>query len=40
MMAAEGGGFDRMRVAPGLAGVINAFGHTTSNAAGCAVMAK
>ena len=40
MMAAVGGVSERMRVAPGLVGVINEFGHTRSNAAGCAVMAK
>ena len=40
MMSAVGGGSDRMRVAPVLVGVINVFGHTKANAAGCDVMSK
>ena len=31
MMAADGGGFNRMRVAPGLVGVINAVGIAIAN---------
>ena len=40
MMAAVGGGSDRMIMAPGLDGVWNAFGHARANAAGCDVMDK
>ena len=40
MITAEGGVFDRMRLSPGLVGVINAFRHTIANAAACAVMDK
>ena len=38
MIASVGGGFNRMRVDPGLAGVLNVFGHARANAAGCSVM--
>ena len=40
MMAADGGGFDRIRVAPGLPGVMNVFGHARANAAGCTVVSN
>ena len=39
-MAAVGGGSDRKREAPKLAGVLNTLGHARSNAAGCAMMAN
>ena len=40
IMADEGGGFGRMRLDPGLVGVIIASGHEIANDAGYAVMAK
>ena len=40
MIAAVGGGSDKMKVAPGLACVMNSFVHVRADAAGCAVMAK
>ena len=40
MMEDVGGGSDRMKVAPGLAGVLNTFRHARANAAGCAVTDK
>ena len=40
MMATVGSGSDRIRVAPGLPGVMKVFGHARANAAGCTVVAN